>query len=30
MFNWIKQLFGKKKGEETPLPDPEPTERWKF
>jgi hypothetical protein len=26
MFNWIKKLFGKKKGEETPLPDPEPTE----
>ena len=22
MFNWIKKLFGKKKGEETPLPNP--------
>lgn len=26
MFNWIKNLFGKKKGEETPLPEPQPTE----
>ena len=27
MFNWIKKLFGEKKGEEvTPLPDPQPTE----
>lgn len=26
MFNWIKKLFGKKKGEATPLPDPQPTE----
>lgn len=24
MFNWIKKLFGKKKGEELPPPDPEP------
>ena len=26
MFSWIKKLFGKKKGEELPLPDPQPTE----
>jgi hypothetical protein len=26
MFNWIKKLFGKKKGEEIPPPEPEPTE----
>lgn len=26
MFNWIKKLFGKKKGEELPLPEPQPTE----
>jgi hypothetical protein len=26
MFNWIKKLFVKKKGEETPLPEPQPTE----
>jgi len=26
MFNWIKKLFGKKKGEESPLPEPQPTE----
>ena len=26
MFNWIKKLFGKNKGEETPLPEPQPTE----
>ncbi len=26
MFNWIKKLFGKKKVEVTPLPDPQPTE----
>lgn len=26
MFNWIKKLFGKKKGEELLLPDPQPTE----
>lgn len=26
MFNWIKKLFGKKKGEKTPLPEPQPTE----
>lgn len=26
MFNWIKKLFGKKKGEVTPLPEPQPTE----
>ena len=26
VFNWIKKLFGKKKGEELPLPDPRPTE----
>jgi hypothetical protein len=26
MFNWIKNLFVKKKGEETPPPEPQPTE----
>lgn len=26
MFNWIKKLFGKKKGEVTPLPEPQPSE----
>ena len=26
MFNWIKKFFGKKKGEELPLPEPQPTE----
>lgn len=26
MFNWIKKLFGKKKGEELPPPEPQPTE----
>lgn len=26
MFNWIKKLFGKKKGEVTPPPEPQPTE----
>ena len=26
MFTWIKKLFGKKKGEELPPPEPQPTE----
>ena len=26
MFNWIKKLFGKNKGEELPPPEPQPTE----
>ena len=26
MFSWIKKLFGGVKGEETPLPEPQPTE----
>ena len=26
MFNWIKKLFGKKEGEESPLPESQPTE----